>query len=175
MWAVERPDGGRGFGFTGGHFHLNWGNDNQRKVVLNAILWLAKVEIPVNGVESKVTVEQIAANLDPKKDSDKVSNVAGNWNVEVQVNGNAGTPKIQLVQAGNNLLGHYDGLLGQRELNGQVRGKEVNFSITGEMQGNKVTARYAGKLNDDSTLVGTIKFDGGDGAVEATWKGKRVK
>ena len=25
-WAVERPDGGRGFGFTGGHFHKNWGN-----------------------------------------------------------------------------------------------------------------------------------------------------
>src|SRR5207249_573069 len=24
-WAVERADGGRGFGFTGGHFHSNWG------------------------------------------------------------------------------------------------------------------------------------------------------
>ena len=23
-WAVERQDGGRGFGFTGGHFHKNW-------------------------------------------------------------------------------------------------------------------------------------------------------
>ena len=23
-WACERPDGGRGFGFTGGHFHRNW-------------------------------------------------------------------------------------------------------------------------------------------------------
>ena len=37
MWAVERPDGGRGFGFTGGHFHDNWGNDDFRKVVLNAL------------------------------------------------------------------------------------------------------------------------------------------
>src|SRR2546422_698937 len=41
-WAAERPDGGRGFGFTGGHFHKNWGNDFQRKLVLNAILWTAK-------------------------------------------------------------------------------------------------------------------------------------
>ena len=32
MWAVERADGGRGFGFTGGHFHDNWGNDDYRKV-----------------------------------------------------------------------------------------------------------------------------------------------
>ena len=41
-WAFERPDGGRGFGFTGCHFHKNLGDDNQRKTVLNAILWTAK-------------------------------------------------------------------------------------------------------------------------------------
>ncbi|HXG49526.1 MAG TPA: ThuA domain-containing protein [Methylomirabilota bacterium] len=66
MWVFERPDGGRGFGFTGGHTHANWGDDGQRKVVLNAILWIAKVPVPANGVESKVTAEQLAANLDPK-------------------------------------------------------------------------------------------------------------
>jgi type 1 glutamine amidotransferase len=67
-WAAERPDGGRGFGFTGGHFHKNWGDDNMRKLVLNAILWTAKVEVPPNGVESKVTEEQLQANLDDKRD-----------------------------------------------------------------------------------------------------------
>ena len=66
-WAVQRPDGGRGFGFTGGHFHKNWGNDDQRKLVLNAILWTAKAEVPAGGVESKVTADELAANLDPKK------------------------------------------------------------------------------------------------------------
>ncbi|HEY8750036.1 MAG TPA: ThuA domain-containing protein [Tepidisphaeraceae bacterium] len=66
MWAVERPDGGRGFGFVGGHSHDNWGNDDQRKVVLNAMVWLAKLEVPANGVESKVTKEQLDQNLDRK-------------------------------------------------------------------------------------------------------------
>lgn len=66
MWAVERPDGGRGFGFTGGHFHDNWGNQDFRKVVLNSLLWLAKVEVPESGVDSKVTPEDLDANLDPK-------------------------------------------------------------------------------------------------------------
>ncbi|NBV84757.1 MAG: hypothetical protein EBS01_00485 [Verrucomicrobia bacterium] len=65
-WAVDREDGGRGFGFTGGHFHKSWANDDQRKLVLNAILWTAKAEVPAGGVESKVTEEDIAANLDPK-------------------------------------------------------------------------------------------------------------
>lgn len=66
MWAVERKDGGRGFGFTGGHFHDNWGNDEFRKVVLNAFLWLAHVEVPESGVDSQVTTEQLNARLDPK-------------------------------------------------------------------------------------------------------------
>jgi type 1 glutamine amidotransferase len=65
-WAVERPDGGRGFGFTGGHYHHNWGNDNVRKLVLNAILWVAKVDVPASGVESTVTEADLQANLDKK-------------------------------------------------------------------------------------------------------------
>ena len=66
-WAAERPDGGRGFGYTGGHFHKNWGDENNRKLFLNAVLWTAKAEIPANGVESSVTTEDLAQNLDPKE------------------------------------------------------------------------------------------------------------
>ena len=44
-----------------------WHNDNFRKVVLNAILWIAKAQVPRNGVESTVTPEQLQQNLDPKK------------------------------------------------------------------------------------------------------------
>ncbi len=66
-WAFDRPNGGRGFGFTGGHFHKNWGDDNFRKVVLNALLWVAKVEVPANGVQSTVTVDDLKQNLDDKE------------------------------------------------------------------------------------------------------------
>jgi type 1 glutamine amidotransferase len=67
LWAVERADGGRGFGFTGGHFHDNWANDDFRKTILNALVWLAKVDVPGSGIESSVTKEDIEANLDPKQ------------------------------------------------------------------------------------------------------------
>jgi len=68
MWAVERPDGGRGFGFTGGHFHLNWQNDDQRRLILNALVWLAKLEVPAAGVNSaSVSDVEIMQNLDEKK------------------------------------------------------------------------------------------------------------
>jgi type 1 glutamine amidotransferase len=65
-WAFERPDGGRGFGFTGAHYHQNWGNDNFRKIVLNGLLWIARVDVPENGVESAVTPEDLKENLDAK-------------------------------------------------------------------------------------------------------------
>ena len=67
-WAAERPGGGRGFGFTGGHFHRNWGDDNFRKVVLNAIVWAAGDEVPHGGVEvGRVTEADLAANQDFEK------------------------------------------------------------------------------------------------------------
>ena len=66
MWSYEQPDGGRGFGFTGGHRHVNWGNNNYRKVVLNALLWIAKVPVPESGMESTVTPAALKQNLDPK-------------------------------------------------------------------------------------------------------------
>ena len=64
-WASERPDGGRGFGFTGGHVHWNWGDPNFRKIVLNAIVWTAKAEVPENGVsDKKVLLEDLEENQD---------------------------------------------------------------------------------------------------------------
>ncbi|EEF58089.1 PVC-type heme-binding CxxCH protein [Pedosphaera parvula] len=65
-WAYQRPDGGRGFGFTGAHHHENWGNDDFRKIVLNAIVWTAQMDVPPNGIESTITPEDLEQNLDPK-------------------------------------------------------------------------------------------------------------
>ena len=67
MWVYERPDGGRAFGFTGGHRHVNWGDENFRKVVLNALLWIAKADVPRDGVKSEISEDELKANLDPKK------------------------------------------------------------------------------------------------------------
>jgi hypothetical protein len=67
MWVYERPDGGRSFGFTGGHTHTNWGDPNQRKVVLNALLWIAKMDVPAHGVEDKITPDDLTVNLDDKR------------------------------------------------------------------------------------------------------------
>jgi len=68
-WVSENENGGRGFGFTGGHNHWNWGDDNFRKVVLNAICWIAKSDVPEGGVSTETpTRGDLEANQDfPKK------------------------------------------------------------------------------------------------------------
>lgn len=76
-WATEREDGGRGFGFTGGHFHWNWGDDNFRRLVLNAIVWIAHGAVPESGVTSAdVTRSDLEANQDypkPEKKDDQAA------------------------------------------------------------------------------------------------------
>ncbi|MEP4078198.1 ThuA domain-containing protein [Haloferula sp.] len=65
MWGREREDGGRGVGFTGGHYHRNWALDGFRTVVLNAIVWTAGMKVPEGGVKSdKVTEDALNENLD---------------------------------------------------------------------------------------------------------------
>jgi type 1 glutamine amidotransferase len=66
MWAYERPNGGRGVGFTGGHYHMNLMDPNYRTVVLNALLWIAKVDVPRNGVQVETTEEELKERVDPK-------------------------------------------------------------------------------------------------------------
>ncbi|QDV38838.1 ThuA domain-containing protein [Tautonia plasticadhaerens] len=67
-WAFDRPEGGRGFGFTGAHVHWNWGDDSFRTVVLNAIVWASQGEIPEGGVPSQTpSREELEANQDEPK------------------------------------------------------------------------------------------------------------
>lgn len=56
-WAYDRPDGGRGFGFTGLHLHANLEKDGFCTVLLNTAAWVAGLEIPQDGVPSKTLSE----------------------------------------------------------------------------------------------------------------------
>ena len=67
-WAYERPDHGRGFGFTGLHKHANLADDNFRTLLLNAVAWVAKLEVPEKGVPSKTpTRDELEALIDEGK------------------------------------------------------------------------------------------------------------
>ena len=62
-WVADRMDGGRSFGFAGGHFHKNWADENFRKLVVNAIIWTSRMEVPREGWRVRLTPGDLKANV----------------------------------------------------------------------------------------------------------------
>ncbi len=84
-WVIERPDGGRGFGFTGGHWHYNWAEPNFRTVVLNGLVWIAGGKVPEGGVPSRTpSIEELKENQDYDMPGnynwDRVEKMIDEWN-----------------------------------------------------------------------------------------------
>lgn len=84
-WATQRPDGGRGFGCSGGHVHWNWGNDQFRKLIMNAIVWTAGLDVPAGGVNAgTVTVDDLLQNHDepipPDFNKARIQAMLDEWN-----------------------------------------------------------------------------------------------
>ena len=69
-WLYERPDGGRSFTFTGCHLHSSWNIEAYRRLLVNGILWTAKVDVPTTGAPVALDASELKNNLDeraPKK------------------------------------------------------------------------------------------------------------
>lgn len=61
-WAWQRPDGGRSFGFSGGHFHANWKRQEYRRLMAQAVLWSVGLPVPKKGLA--VELPKSAFDLD---------------------------------------------------------------------------------------------------------------
>jgi hypothetical protein len=65
-WAYERSDGGRAFVLTGAHGHKNWGLPGLRRLVVNGILWSAKVPVPAGGAPVELEPADLTTHLERK-------------------------------------------------------------------------------------------------------------
>ena len=61
-WAWERPDGGRSFGFSGLHFHVNWRHKQYRRLIAQAALWTLNLPVPKGGLPAKLDPKVIDLN-----------------------------------------------------------------------------------------------------------------
>ncbi len=64
-WAYERPEGGRSFATTLGHFYDNFVRDDFRRIVVNAILWSAHRDVPAGGAPVDLTDKELALPAQP--------------------------------------------------------------------------------------------------------------
>jgi len=58
-WAWQRPDGGRSFGFSGGHFHENWELEEYRRLLAQAVLWTLDVPVPAKGLSLEYSQQDL--------------------------------------------------------------------------------------------------------------------
>ncbi len=65
-WSHTRADGGRAFAFTGCDLHKNWQVESQRRLVVNGILWSAKLDIPASGAKVAMEPADIGKYMDAK-------------------------------------------------------------------------------------------------------------
>jgi hypothetical protein len=71
-WAYERPDGGRSFVNTGGHAHANWGQAGFRRLMVNGILWTAKLESAIpHGANVDLNPDDLIQNMEKKPRREK--------------------------------------------------------------------------------------------------------
>lgn len=96
------------------------------------------------------------------------TDVTGKWLFTVETSAGGGTPTITLKQDGDKLTGHYTGQLGESDLTGTVKGRELTFTFSVEVQGTALVCTYAGSIESKDSLKGTVKIAPlGDGTFTA--------
>ena len=87
-------------------------------------------------------------------------NLTGTWIFTVETTAGPGVPTITLRQDGEKLAGHYSGQLGEADLGGSVKGQEIAFSFTVDVQGTKLLCTYTGSIESNDSLKGTVDISG---------------
>jgi len=93
--------------------------------------------------------------------SGATASLTGTWAMTLALEQVNATPSMTLKQDGEKLTGEYTSQqYGKFPLTGTVKGADVTFSVTMTIEGNGVTAAYAGKVQPDGTITGSVDIGG---------------
>jgi hypothetical protein len=114
----------------------------------------------------------IATAAKPQPDqAGQKTDLTGKWLFNVTTDAGTGTPTVTFKQKGDSVTGHYSSqLLGEAELKGSVKEKTFTFVLTADVQGNTITVTYAGTMESNDSLKGTVDLGG---AASGTFTAKR--
>src|SRR3954471_6560957 len=94
--------------------------------------------------------------------------VTGKWVFTVETGAGSGTPTMTFKQEGEKLTGHYSGQLGEADLAGTVKGQDITFKFTVDVQGQALNATYTGTVDSKDSMKGKVELAGlGDGTFTA--------
>ena len=110
----------------------------------------------------------LGSSPDAAQDASRVD-VTGKWAFQVETEAGSGSPTVTLVQAGEKLTGHYSSpTLGEADLTGTVKGRDIAFSFTADVQGMPIAVAYSGTIEGKDAMKGKVTIAGlGDGTFTA--------
>jgi hypothetical protein len=118
-------------------------------------------------VAACVTVLVCGVSLGQAGQAAKVD-VTGKWAFNVETGAGSGNPTMTFKQDGEKLTGHYSGQLGEADLTGTVKGQDITFKFTVDVQGTMVNAVYTGTVDSKDSMKGKVDLVGlGDGTFTA--------
>src|SRR3954467_5360410 len=95
--------------------------------------------------------------------------VAGVWSFSVELAVGTGHPTVTLKQDGEKIPGTYDGRYGPSPLEGTVKERTIEFTVSMTAEGAAVTGVFTGTVQEDG-MLGSVAFDQ---AGEGTWTAVR--
>jgi hypothetical protein len=94
--------------------------------------------------------------------------VTGKWAFAVETGAGSGTPVMTFKQEGEKLTGHYSGQLGEADLAGTVKGLNIEFKFSVDLQGQTLNASYTGTVDGKDSMKGKVDLVGlGEGTFTA--------
>ena len=128
------------------------------RICVRAMTVTMAVAFAVLAVASTAGAAQAAAKVD----------VTGKWVFTVETSAGSGTPTFTFKQDGEKLSGHYSGQLGEADLAGTVKGKEINYAFGVDVQGMHIDVTYSGTIENKDSMKGTVNLAGiGEGTFTA--------
>ena len=89
----------------------------------------------------------------------QAANITGEWAFSVTTDQGSGTPTITFKQDGEKLTGKYAGQLGAADLTGTIKGNDVKFTFTLDVQGQQAPVSYEGTV-EKNTMKGKMDIGG---------------
>lgn len=130
----------------------------RRSLLLTLLLFCA---VPLSGGRDAFAAAQDKNRID----------VTGTWSFQVATSAGSGTPTVTFKQAGETLTGHYSSSnLGEADLTGTVKGRDIAFKFIGTVQGMSVDVAYTGTIESNDAMKGTLDIGG---LAQGTFTGKR--
>lgn len=88
--------------------------------------------------------------------------LTGTWQLDVKIPNANGKPRMTVTQKGEQLTGQYSGAtIGDTELTGTIKGKNVTFTVVGKTPAGPVTLTYTGTVTSSAAMEGKVEVSNG--------------